>query len=129
MNSYYWKLEDGRIWSTKDASFITEVPNGIEVYPSPVDEDQEHSIEGLIQALEFYNLPKGELKTDEEKIQEIRAERNKRIAETDYLVMPDYPISPESEKDIRKYRQDLRDITMQGGFPNEVNWPKMPEIH
>jgi len=47
---------------------------------------------------------------------EIRKERDKLIAETDYLVMPDYPISEEERSIVLEYRQSLRDITLQDSF-------------
>ena len=61
----------------------------------------------------------------------IRAERDKRIAATDYLVMPDYPISQENLEEIKVYRQALRDIPQQQGFPwngpddPECTWPSL----
>ena len=50
----------------------------------------------------------------------IRAERNRRLAETDYLFLTDQVQSDE----IKAYRQALRDITKQDGFPYDVVWPK-----
>ena len=47
----------------------------------------------------------------------IRIERDKRIAETDYLVMPDYPLDTDNLEEIKAYRQALRDLPQQPGFP------------
>ena len=55
--------------------------------------------------------------TQEELAASVRAERDRRIAETDYLVMPDYPLSQEKLEEIKAYRQALRDIPQQLGFP------------
>lgn len=55
--------------------------------------------------------------TTEELAASVRAERNKRLALTDHLVMPDYPISQENLEEIKVYRQALRDIPQQQGFP------------
>lgn len=69
--------------------------------------------------------------TQEELAASIRAERDKRIAATDYLVMPDYPISQENLEEIKVYRQALRDIPQQQGFPwngpddPECTWPSL----
>ena len=49
----------------------------------------------------------------------IRSERNKRLAETDWMVMVD---RMPTEMQL-SYRQDLRDITNQIGFPYQVDWP------
>lgn len=47
----------------------------------------------------------------------VRAERDRRIAETDYLVMPDYPLDTDKLEEIKVYRQALRDLPQQPGFP------------
>jgi len=43
-------------------------------------------------------------------INEVRQERNKRIAETDYIYMPDVNVSDEYKSEMNIYRQQLRDI-------------------
>lgn len=72
-------------------------------------------------------------KTEEQKLNElattIRTKRNSLLAETDYLLMNDYPISEEYLARIKKYRQDLRDITKQENFPTEVVFPNLPEVN
>lgn len=55
--------------------------------------------------------------TVEELAASIRAERDRRIAATDYIVMPDYPLPADKLKEIKVYRQALRDLTQQQGFP------------
>lgn len=66
--------------------------------------------------------------TDEEKAVNIRAQRDRLLAETDYLLMPDYPLAGESLDALAVYRQALRDITTQETFPSSVAWPEKPEI-
>jgi hypothetical protein len=53
---------------------------------------------------------------------EIRAKRNILLAETDYLALSDNTLS----SDMSTYRQALRDITSQAGFPTDVTWPTKP---
>lgn len=71
-------------------------------------------------------------KTEEEKLNElattVRSKRNSLLAETDYLLMPDYSISEEYLARIKKYRQELRDITKQENFPKTVVFPELPKI-
>ena len=55
--------------------------------------------------------------TVEELAARVRAERDGRIAETDYLVMPDYPLDTDKIEEIKVYRQALRDLPQQPGFP------------
>lgn len=66
--------------------------------------------------------------TTEEKAAQMRAQRDGLIAGTDYLMMPDYPISDADQQAISEYRQALRDITTQRGFPDEVEWPEKPAL-
>ena len=55
-----------------------------------------------------------------------RQKRDRLIAATDYLVTPDYPISDDRLAKIKTYRQALRDIPEQAGFPRTITWPKKP---
>lgn len=55
--------------------------------------------------------------------EEIRAERNNRLSETDWMALSDNTMTPE----WASYRQALRDITSQEGFPFAVEWPVKPE--
>lgn len=59
---------------------------------------------------------------------QVRAQRDELIAETDYLLMADYPISAEQLADVKAYRQALRDVPQQDGFPNNVEWPEKPVV-
>lgn len=58
----------------------------------------------------------------------VRRERDNLISVTDYLIMSDYPISDEDREAVKAYRQALRDITKQDGFPHDVVWPDKPEV-
>lgn len=60
---------------------------------------------------------------DEQKCSAIRAERDRRLSETDRYMLPDYPNKPD---DIEDYRQALRDVTEQQGFPDNIIWPELP---
>lgn len=56
---------------------------------------------------------------------EIRQKRNELLAETDYLVAQDYPLPTELAPAVWAYRQALRDIPEQPGFPHDVTWPTL----
>lgn len=66
--------------------------------------------------------------TDEELARQVRADRNRKLEETDWYMMPDYPADPETLELIKSYRQALRDITLQSGFPRDVKWPVEPRV-
>lgn len=50
--------------------------------------------------------------------QEKRAERNNLLAQTDKVVLSDYPITEEKLAQYKAYRQYLRDLPEQEDFPN-----------
>ena len=56
----------------------------------------------------------------------IRTERNKLLAATDYSQLPDYPGSSADKAALTQFRQALREVPQQSGFPWAVVWP-MPD--
>lgn len=56
----------------------------------------------------------------------IRKKRNSLISVTDYMFTTDYEMSDLDRKLVKEYRQALRDITKQKGFPENVVWPNKP---
>lgn len=64
--------------------------------------------------------------TTEEIAAQVRAKRDALLAETDFLMMPDYPLGEEDSAALKTYRQELRDIPTQDGFPTKVTWPDFP---
>mgnify|MGYP002621591983 FL=1 len=54
--------------------------------------------------------------------QEVRGQRNRLLAETDYLALSDSTLT----SDMAAYRQALRDVPSQEGFPTDVTWPVKP---
>lgn len=61
---------------------------------------------------------------DTRKAAVIREERNAKLAATDWTQASDVP---QSVKDsYAPYRQQLRDLPTQSGFPNQVVWPVAP---
>jgi len=59
--------------------------------------------------------------------QATRVERNNRLDEADTLVEKAIDKGDAvAERAARDYRQALRDVPMQPGFPDTVNWPVKP---
>lgn len=65
----------------------------------------------------------------------VREERNKKLADTDYLMQPDYPLTEEARAAWQTYRQALRDlpsnlpdatIDPESGELVGVEWPTQP---
>ena len=61
--------------------------------------------------------------TAAEPLKALRAERNKRIAETDWYALSDVPM----DAAMTTYRQALRDITATYTSLDDVVWPTKPE--
>ena len=81
--------------------------------PKPSKEDFEAKLQELIDAQPW---------------KELRKERNKRIAQTDYLAIPDYPHATEEVKQAwLDYRQALRDLPANTTDPENPVWPTPPE--
>lgn len=59
----------------------------------------------------------------EAEAQAVRNKRDNMLTETDFYMLPDAPAAPSG---LAEYRQNLRDITEQKGFPYEVEWPVKP---
>ncbi len=60
---------------------------------------------------------------DAEQATSVRTDRNKRLTDSDWTQVIDAPVDQAA---WATYRQALRDITEQAGFPWEVEWPVEP---
>lgn len=59
----------------------------------------------------------------EQQANEVRADRNRRLADTDWTQLADAPVN---QAEWATYRQALRDVPEQAGFPWDVIWPIEP---
>ena len=59
---------------------------------------------------------------DDREAEEVRNERNQLLLQTDWMASTDVTLSDA----WRTYRQALRDVPAQSGFPNNVTWPTKP---
>ena len=64
--------------------------------------------------------------SDEDLAVLLRQRRNACLADTDFYVMPDYPADAEMLVKVKAYRQALRDLTKQAGFPRDCDFPVSP---
>lgn len=60
---------------------------------------------------------------DTEQAKSVRDNRNKRLLDTDWTQLADSKVDKES---WAAYRQTLRDISSQSGFPWNIEWPSIP---
>jgi hypothetical protein len=59
---------------------------------------------------------------------QIRAQRDSKLAVTDWVVIKAVETDTAVSADVATYRQALRDITAQSGFPWSVAWPTQTEM-
>jgi hypothetical protein len=122
----HYKLDDGRLWDVAAGRFASSGTHDV-AWKRPVGPDGKTADEeGLRFCLKFFGYPLGDMKTDEDYAAEARAKRNALIAETDYMAMPDYPLDDERKTAVMAYRQALRDVPEQVGFPRQIDWPVKP---
>lgn len=60
--------------------------------------------------------------------EEARSKRDKLLADTDWTQVLDAPIDTVTREAYRVYRQALRDIPEQEGFPEAITWPELPAV-
>lgn len=65
--------------------------------------------------------------TQEEKEITARNERNQKLTFCDWTQLPDAPLTAEMKAAYAVYRQALRDVPAQAGFPDAIEWPEEPQ--
>lgn len=53
--------------------------------------------------------------------------RNRLLLQTDFFDLIDSPLSEAEKEKYKIYRQALRDISSQAGFPFDIQWPELPK--
>lgn len=104
---------------------------GVQVFPEPEDKsewyetevDSLDDIEGKI-----YDPSTESFVTDLQALADrAREERDRRLNATDWVVVKAQETGTPVPTEWKNYRQALRDITLQEGFPTDVKWPNPPE--
>jgi len=94
-----WAIRDGNIeWLSDDAE-------------KPSDKEIKKEVDRLIK---------------EEPAKEIRQKRDSLLLQSDWVVVKYLETGEELPQQWKKYRQSLRDVPQQDGFPKEVKWPNQP---
>lgn len=57
---------------------------------------------------------------------DVRADRASALSQCDWTQMPDAPLTAEQKQAWLDYRQELRNLPTQPGFPWNVTWPTKP---
>jgi len=74
------------------------------------------------------SIPQSELDTlaTEGVVFELRSQRSALLRASDFSQMPDAPFTGDERAEWGVYRQALRDLPQQSGFPNTHTWPNKP---
>ena len=121
-------------------SFPSEIPNDIlsqySVYPYYIGEvlnynpDTEVLLEGAFEkdVNDLWHKPYLVKRLSlEDASNNIRTRRNSLLSDSDWLVIKYMEIANTIPEVWSVYRQGLRDITSQTGFPYDISWPIKPE--
>lgn len=76
-------------------------------------------------------VAKSQEQIDEEwsnKCASVRNARNELLKQSDWTQMPDVTLTESQSTAWRTYRQALRDVPSQAGFPNSVEWPNVVAV-
>ena len=68
-----------------------------------------------------------EFNNDEDKWVLIREIRSSLLSNSDWTQVNDSPLSDEKKENWKKYRQELRDVTIKYKSPNDVEFPNVTE--
>ena len=103
----------------------TLIPAGcVETAPPSTTDEQFARWDGTEWAVE--DIPAPEADPDDEPVDpavEARLQRDGLLDQSDWTQIADAPVDPAVWV---TYRQALRDITGQAGFPNTITWPTKP---
>ena len=103
-------LRPNAICTLRDDKIIWQDEN----QTAPTDEEIQQKYDELVDAIP---------------LNELRAERNAKLAETDWVVIKEREEggSVSNFADWKTYRQTLRDITNSATSLDDVTWPEKPE--
>jgi len=62
--------------------------------------------------------------SEEQLAAQARSQRDALLSQSDWTQVPDAPVDQQA---WAEYRQALRDVPQQAGFPTEITWPVKPE--
>ena len=107
INKYVW---DGTNWVLEqNTAEIERFGFALEDFPNAPTPDKPD-----------YNPDQRQL---EQEAEEVRTQRDALLAASDWTQVSDAPVDHQAWAD---YRQALRDLPQQAGFPTEITWPQKP---
>lgn len=116
---------DGRHFCvTIDDRQITDIPPGVPWGPG------DEYIAAVTDLIAAQQIRAADPDPTTQEIEEIEREnRNALLRRTDYTQLPDAPLTAQQVQAFATYRQALRDVPQQAGFPNTIEWPAEPALN
>lgn len=113
---------DGPNQKLAAADYDEQVEPFVELWQTEKTRQEQAAAEAEAARLAEYN-------SEEARFERLRAERDRRLSATDYLLMPDYPLNDTLKGAVQAYRQTLRDLPAQEGAPwdggaDGTPWPE-----
>ena len=102
----------------------TFVVESLEAFPNLIDASEGG---GIGQYKDEKGVWRPSQKTLDEAAQSARVRRNALLAESDFWVTQAAEAGRVLDADKKSYRQALRDLPMQDGWPENIAWPEMLE--
>lgn len=107
-------IEDGVVVNTIEVDSLDFMPNLIEATEGGI---------GWSYSGSLFTAPE-ETVSEEELSVSARNRRDILLGESDWAILED---APTDKAAWQTYRQELRDVPQQEGFPQEITWPEKPE--
>jgi hypothetical protein len=137
MNFTIYNTTNGKIFSSGQAPDINiqTIPDGHELIALQSNPENDYVANGVIISLpqkpnEFYifNYEIKEWVPDTSLADaSVKSQRNALLTESDWTQIPNNPLTVDQQQAWAVYRQELRDVTSQSGYPFNVIWPTPPQ--
>lgn len=101
-------------------------PNGV-TFCAAVDDCEPHGREIFSRCVagDFGPVAQYAPPSEDQQSAYVRIQRDALLVQTDWTQLPDVPDATKTK--WASYRQELRDVTLQEGFPYNVIWPTPPQ--
>ena len=122
-NTSFSRLLDEKLLDAFDTDIVFEGPQKHDLDPySYTYRDGVEKIKGRWYTK--YSIGKQDRgPVDKQRAESVRRQRDEKLTKSDWRAVSDRELEPE----WKEYRQELRDITQQEGFPHDVKWPTDPD--
>lgn len=133
LHALQWRVDSGHTeWTDAPNKPLTMEDYDDQVAPFvTLWQDEKARIDQAAAEAESARL--AEYNSETARFERLRAERDRRLTATDYLLMQDYPLDNTRKEAVRLYRQALRDLPSQEGAPwdgggESTPWPAAPDV-